>query len=102
MLFFHFSIKRRVILSWKDLGSFAVGESDTTKQRLLPNVLQRVRLFRSSPQTAGGVTQQQGGLKLDLVFVAVRDAAPARVRDDDRVGQRGQSVADDGHLHRVA
>lgn len=36
------------------------------------------------------------------MFVAVRDAAPARVGDDDRVGQRGQSVPDNGHLHRVA
>lgn len=62
----------------------------------------RVRLFRCSPQAAGGVAQQHGRLELDLVFVAVRDAAPARVRDDDRVGQRAQSVADDGHLHRVA
>ncbi len=56
---------------------------------------------RFSPQTAGGVSQQHGGLELDLVFVAVRDAAPARVGDDDRVGQRGQSVTDDGHLHCV-
>lgn len=55
----------------------------------------------SSPQAAGGVAQQQGGLELDFVVVAVRDAAPARVGDDDRVGQRAQSVADDGHLHRV-
>lgn len=60
-----------------------------------------MRLFRGSPQTAGGVAQQQRGLELDLVFVAVRDAAPARVGDDDRVGERGQSVADDGHLHCV-
>ncbi len=60
-----------------------------------------MRLFRSSPQTAGGVTQQQGRLELDLVLVTMRDAAPARVRDDDRVGQRAQSIADDGHLHRV-
>lgn len=59
-------------------------------------------MLRSSPQTAGGVTQQQGGLELDFVFVTVRHAAPARVGDDDRVGQRAQSVADDGHLHRVA
>lgn len=59
-------------------------------------------LFRCSPQAAGGVAQQHGRLELDLVLVAVRDAAPARVRDDDRVGQRAQSVADDGHLHRVA
>lgn len=59
-------------------------------------------MFRCSPQTAGGVAQQQGRLELDFVFVAVRGGAPARVRDDDRVGQRGQSVADDGHLHRVA
>lgn len=58
--------------------------------------------IRSSPQTAGGVTQQQRGLELDLVFLVVRGAAPARVGDDDRVDQRGQSVADDGHLHRVA
>lgn len=61
----------------------------------------RVRLFRGSPQTAGGVAQQQGRLELDPVFVAVSDGAPARVRDDDRVCERGQSIADDGHLHRV-
>lgn len=60
-----------------------------------------MRLFRSSPQTAGGVAQQQGRLEFDFVFVTMRDAAPARVGDDDRVGQRGQGVADDGHLHCV-
>lgn len=62
----------------------------------------RVRLIRGSPQTAGGVAQQHGGLELDLVFVAVGCGAPARVGDDHRVGQRAQGVADDGHLHRVA
>lgn len=58
-------------------------------------------LLHASPQTAGGVAQQQRRLELDLVVVAVRDAAPARVWDDHRVGQRGQRVADDGHLHRI-
>lgn len=60
-----------------------------------------MRLCRLSPQAAGGVSQQQRRLELDLMFVAVRDAAPARVWDDDRVGERGEGVADDGHLHRV-
>ena len=59
-------------------------------------------MLDSSPQAAGGVSQQQGRLELDLVVFAVRDAAPARVGDDHRVGQRAQGVADDGHLHRVA
>lgn len=53
------------------------------------------------PQTAGGVAQQHGGLEPDPVVVPLGDAAPARVRDDHRVGQRGQRVADDGHLHGV-
>lgn len=57
------------------------------------------RLFL--PQTAGGVAQQQGGLEPDPVVVPLWDAAPARVRDDHRVGQRGQRVTDDGHLHSV-
>lgn len=55
-----------------------------------------------SPQTAGGVSEEEGRLKLDFVFFMVRGAAPARVGDDDRVGQRAQSITDDGHLHRVA
>lgn len=55
-----------------------------------------------SPQAAGGVSEQEGRLKLDFVFFTVRDAAPARVGNDDGVGQRAQSIADDGHLHRVA
>lgn len=54
-----------------------------------------------SPQAAGGVAQQQGGLELDLMVVAVRNAAPARVGDDDGVGQRAQRVANDGHLHCI-
>ena len=54
-----------------------------------------------SPQAAGGVAQQQRGLELDFVFVAVGEAAPARVGDDHGVGERAQSVADDRHLHRV-
>ena len=53
-----------------------------------------------SPQTAGGVAQQQRRLELDLV-VSVGDA-PAGVGDDDRVGQSAQSVTDDRHLRRVA
>lgn len=61
-----------------------------------------MRLICCTPQTAGGVAQQEGRVKLDFVFVVVRGAAPARVGNDDRVGQRGQSIADDGHLHRVA
>lgn len=92
MLFFYFSVKRRIILS---------SQKQNKTVNLLQHIMQGVRLFRSSPETASGVTQQHGGLELDFVFVAVRDAAPARVGDDDRVGQRGQSVADDGHLHRV-
>lgn len=53
------------------------------------------------PQTASGVAQQHGGLEPDPVVVPLGDAAPARVRDDHRVGQRGQRVANDSHFYRV-
>lgn len=55
-------------------------------------------LCGASPQAASGVAQQQRGLELDLVVLAVGDAAPARVGDNHSAGQRGQGVADDGHL----
>lgn len=83
------------LFSLKDEDGFVCFEQEQM------SICRRVRLFRCSPQTAGGVAQQQGRLELDLVFVAVRDGAPARVRDDDRVCQCGQSVADNGHLHRI-
>lgn len=41
-------------------------------------------------------------MELELTLLAVRCGAPARVGDDHRVGQRRQSVPDDGHLDRVA
>lgn len=36
------------------------------------------------------------------VLLRVGGGVPARVGDDDGVGQHGQSVLDDGHLQSVA
>lgn len=66
------------------------------------SLLKTQRLTRGSPQTAGGVAKQEGRLKLDSVFVAVRHAAPTRMWNDHGVGERAQSVTDDGHLHCIA
>lgn len=41
-------------------------------------------------------------MKLELVVVIEGGAAPSRVRDDHRVGEGGQRVPNDGHLHGVA
>lgn len=39
------------------------------------------------PQTACGVSQHKGGVKLKFVVIIEGGAAPSRVRDDHSVGQ---------------
>lgn len=54
-----------------------------------------------SPEAASGIAEHLGGVQVQLAVLLMGRGVPARVGDDDSVGQHGQGVLDNGHLQGI-